>query len=82
MATSTVRQFLSTEGMAKALGISTRTLLDLRKQKASPFHLGKHYRFRGASRKAPLQWFPEETDQAFTQHQVDRWNSIETMDGD
>lgn len=81
MAQNNVRATLSTEEMAKALKVSERTLLGLRRKPDSPFLLGRHYRFRGITSNAPLQWFPEATDEAFTQFQADRWKGIETMDG-
>lgn len=81
MQTYKVRTCLTTEEMSQALGISQRTLRELRLQKSSPFALGRHYRFRGITPKAPLQWFPEETDKAFTEFQAERWNLLETMDG-
>lgn len=81
MQTYQIRTFLKTEEMSRALGISQRTLRELRLQTNSPFTLGRHYRFRGTTPKAPLQWFPEETDNAFTEFQAERWKLIETMDG-
>lgn len=67
--------------MAKELGISQKLLLRLRKQPGGPFQLGRDYRFRGASAKAPLQWFPDATDEAFTTWQQQQPHFIETMDG-
>ena len=76
-----IQETCSTEEMADLLGLSTRTLLNLRRQRGSPFQLGTHFRFRGTTPKAPLQWFPEATDEAFTRFQQERWTSIETMEG-
>lgn len=75
-----VRYFLTTDEMSQALGISNRTLRQLRLLKNSPFILGKHYRYGGLTQRAPIQWFPAETDEAFTNFQAERWKSIETMD--
>lgn len=75
------RNFLSTEEMSQALGISSKTLRQLRLQQNSPFILGTHYRHGGLTPRAPLQWFPGETDQAFTNFQAEQWKRIETMDG-
>ena len=63
---TSVRETLSTEAMAKALGISQKLLLRLRKQPGSPFQLGIHYRFQGISTAAPVRWFPAPTDEAFS----------------
>lgn len=76
-----IQQTLSTDEMPRALGVSSRTLRALRNQDKSPFRLGEHYRHRGITKDAPLQWFPTETDEAFTRFQVERWKDIETMDG-
>jgi hypothetical protein len=79
--TSGVRPTLTSPEIAKALGISQKLLLRLRKHPDGPFQLGRDYRFRGVSPAAPLQWFPEATDQAFTSWQQKQPHLIETMDG-
>jgi hypothetical protein len=66
--TQGVRATLTSPDMAKALGISQKLLLKLRKQPGGPFQLGRDYRFRGTSAQAPLQWFPEATS-----HRNDGW---------
>lgn len=76
-----INQTCTTEEMAKILGLCTKTLLRLRRDPVTPFRLGEHYRYRGTTRNAPLQWFPEATDHAFTSFQAERWRSIETMEG-
>lgn len=76
-----IQETCSTEEMAGLLGLSTRTLLNLRRQNGSPFQLRTHFRFRGTTSRAPLQWFPEPTDEVFTGFQQERWKSIETMEG-
>ena len=80
--TTSVRETLSTADMAKALGISEKLLLRLRKQPGSPFQLGIHYRFQGISTAAPVRWFPGPTDEAFSSFQRFDPSSIETMQGD
>ena len=67
--------------MAKALGISVKLLLRLRKQPGSPFQLGTHYRFQGISTAAPVRWFPAPTDEAFSSFQRLDPSAIETMQG-
>lgn len=67
--------------MAKALGISQKLLLALRKQSNGPFRIGRDYRFRGTHPKAPIQWFPEQTDEALNQWQAQLPQLIETMGG-
>ena len=67
--------------MAKALGISQKLLLKLRKAEPSPFKAGQHYRFNGTTTAAPIRWFPSETDLAFSAFTRVDPNSIETMDG-
>lgn len=79
--TQGVRATLTSPDMAKALGISQKLLLKLRKQPGGPFQLGRDYRFRGTSAQAPLQWFPEATDNAFSSWQQQQPHLIETMDG-
>jgi hypothetical protein len=79
--TSSVRETLTTADMAKALGISEKLLLKLRKQTGSPFKLGTHYRFQGTSTLAPVRWFPGPTDEAFSSFQRLDPASLETMTG-
>ena len=67
--------------MAKALGISQKLLLKLRKTEPSPFTAGQHYRFQGVTTAAPIRWFPAETDAAFTSFTRVDPSAIETMDG-
>ena len=76
-----VRETLSTPEMAKALGISQKLLLKLRKAEPSPFKAGEHYRFNGITTAAPIRWFPIETDTAFTTFTRVDPSAIETMDG-
>lgn len=75
------RETLKSIEMAKALGISQKLLLLLRKQKDSPFQQGKHYRFQGISTLSTVSWFPIETDEAFTNYQRIDPSTIETMEG-
>ncbi len=75
------RETLKSIEMAKALGISQKLLLLMRKQKDSPFQQGKHYRFQGISTLSPVSWFPIETDEAFTTYQRIDPPIIETMEG-
>jgi hypothetical protein len=63
---SSTRIWVNTAAMAERLGIHPKTLLRLRKQQLSPFQEGTHYRYGGLTTGAPLQWFPEVTDRAFT----------------
>ena len=79
--TTSVRETLSTADMAKALGISEKLLLKIRKQAISPFELGTHYRFQGITTAAPVRWFPEPTDEAFSSFTRIDPASIETMEG-
>ena len=67
--------------MAKALGISQKLLLKLRKADPSPFTAGQHYRFQGITTAAPIHWFPAATDEAFTSFVRVDPSAIETMDG-
>ena len=67
--------------MAKALGISQKLLLKLRKTEPSPFTAGKHYRFQGITTAAPVRWFPGPTDEAFSSFTRVDPASIETMEG-
>lgn len=76
-----VRETLSTADMAAALGISPKLLRTLRKADPSPFESGVHYRFAGVTTRAPVRWFPKETDDAFTGFTRVDPNAIETMDG-
>ena len=62
---SNTRIWVDTAAMADRLGIHPKTLLRLRKKQLSPFQEGTHYRYGGLTTGAPLQWFPEQTDQAF-----------------
>ena len=80
MSTS-VRETLSTPDMAKALGISQKLLLKLRKLEPSPFKAGEHYRFQGITTAAPIHWFPAETDAAFSSFTRVDPSAIKTMDG-
>ncbi len=75
------RETLKSIEMAKALGISQKLLLLMRKQKDSPFQHGKHYRYQGVSTLSSIKWFPAETDEAFTNYQRIDPSTIETMDG-
>ena len=78
---SSIREVLSTPNMAKSLGISNKMLLRLRKIEGGPFQEGRDYRFAGMTKAAPVQWFPNETDQAFSNWERIDPNSIETMEG-
>ena len=80
--TSSVRETLPTADMAKALGISEKLLLRLRKSSDSPFQMGTHYRFQGTSTLAPVRWFPAPTDEAFSSFQRLEPAELETMTGD
>ncbi len=79
--TSSVRETKPTADMAKALGISEKLLLRLRKDSNSPFQLGTHYRFQGTSTLAPVRWFPAPTDEAFSSFQRLDPAQLETMTG-
>lgn len=61
-----IREWVATSAMAERLGIHPKTLLDLRRRSDSPFTEGVHYRRAGLTTRAPLQWFPGPTDEAFT----------------
>ena len=76
-----VRETLSTVQMARALGISQKLLLRLRKLDKSPFKSGEHYRFQGITTAAPVRWFPGPTDEAFSSFTRVDPASIETMEG-
>lgn len=77
----TPKETLTTAQMAKALGISEKLLLQLRRQPGSVFKQGKHYRFQGISTASPVRWFPEEAEEAFNSFQRVDPSTIETMDG-
>ncbi len=72
---------MNTLGMAKALGISQKFLLKLRKLDESPFTAGEHYRFQGVTTSAPVRWFPGPTDEAFSSFKRVDPACIETMEG-
>ena len=76
---SNTRSWVDTAAMAERLGIHPKTLLRLRKQQLTPFVEGTHYRYGGLTTGAPLQWFPEQTDQAFTDFQRLPVSAIETF---
>ena len=78
-AMSNTRSWVDTAAMAERLGIHPKTLLRLRKQQLTPFVEGTHYRYGGLTTGAPLQWFPEQTDQAFTDFQRLPVSAIETF---
>jgi hypothetical protein len=61
-----IKEWLPTAEMAAALGIHPKTLNSLRRRSDSPFKEGTHYRHAGATTGAPIQWFVEPTDEAFT----------------
>jgi len=76
---SHTRTWVDTAAMAERLGIHPKTLLRLRKQLRSPFQEGTHYRYGGLTTGAPLQWFPEPTDQAFTDFKRLPISAVETF---
>lgn len=76
---SCTRTWVDTAVMAERLGIHPKTLLRLRKQLRSPFQEGTHYRYGGLTTGAPLQWFPEPTDQAFTDFRRVPASAVETF---
>jgi len=76
---SHTRIWVDTAAMAERLGIHPKTLLRLRKQLRSPFQEGTHYRYGGLTTGAPLQWFPEPTDQAFTDFKRLPISAVETF---
>jgi len=76
---SHTRTWVDTAAMAERLGIHPKTLLRLRKQLRSPFQEGTHYRYGGLTTGAPLQWFPESTDQAFTDFKRLPVSAVETF---
>jgi hypothetical protein len=76
---SHTRIWVDTAAMAERLGIHPKTLLRLRKQLRSPFQEGTHYRYGGLTTGAPLQWFPEPTDQAFTDFKRLPVSAVETF---
>ena len=81
MSTDVLRQTLSTPEMAARLGCTDKALRQLKKHAESPFKQGTHYRYAGLSTRSQVQWFPMETDQAFTTWQRPDPLSIETMEG-
>jgi len=76
---TTTRSWVDTAAMADRLGIHPKTLLRLRKQHHSPFQEGQHYRYGGLTQGAPLQWFPESVDQAFTDFRRTPVSAVETF---
>ena len=76
---SNTRIWVDTAAMADRLGIHPKTLLRLRKQQHAPFAEGTHYRYGGLTTGAPLQWFPELTDQAFTDFRRVPVSAVETF---
>ena len=76
---SNTRIWVDTAAMADRLGIHPKTLLRLRKQQHAPFAEGTHYRYGGLTTRAPLQWFPELTDQAFTDFRRVPVSAVETF---
>ena len=76
---TTTRSWVDTAAMADRLGIHPKTLLRLRKQHHSPFQEGQHYRYGGLTTGAPLQWFPESADQAFTDFRRIPVSAVETF---
>ena len=76
---SNTRIWVDTAAMAERLGIHPKTLLRIRKQPRSPFQEGAHYRYGGLTTGAPLQWFPESADQAFTDFQRGPVGAVETF---
>jgi hypothetical protein len=76
---SNTRIWVDTAAMAERLGIHPKTLLRIRKQPRSPFQEGAHYRYGGLTTGAPLQWFPEQTDQAFTDFRRAPVSAVETF---
>lgn len=76
---SNTRTWVDTAAMADRLGIHPKTLLRLRKQQHAPFAEGTHYRYGGLTTGAPLQWFPELTDQAFTDFRRVPVSAVETF---
>jgi hypothetical protein len=76
---SNTRIWVDTAAMANRLGIHPKTLLRLRKQQHAPFAEGTHYRYGGLTTGAPLQWFPELTDQAFTDFRRVPVSAVETF---
>ena len=76
---SNTRIWVDTAAMADRLGIHPKTLLRLREQQRAPFVEGIHYRYGGLTTGAPLQWFPEQTDQAFTDFRRVPCSAIETF---
>ena len=59
-------QWITSQAMAKHLGIHYQTLLRLRRDERSAFRAGYHYRRTGFSSQATLQWHLERTVEAFT----------------
>ena len=76
---SNTRIWVDTAAIADRLGIHPKTLLRLRKQQRAPFVEGIHYRYGGLTTGAPLQWFPEQTDQAFTDFRMVPVSAVETF---
>lgn len=76
---SSTRIWVDTAAMADRLGIHPKTLLRLRKHQRSPFQEGKHYRYGGLTTGAALQWFPDQTDQAFTDFRRLPVNAVESF---
>ena len=82
MSTDVLRQTLSTVEMANRLGCTDKALRLLKNQDDSPFIQGRHYRYAGLSTRSKVQWFPVETDEAFTSWQRPGPRSIEAMERD
>jgi hypothetical protein len=58
--------WVNTVEMAAFLGIHPKTLYRLKAIPNSPFKESVHFRRRGLTSRAPLQWSPELTEKAFT----------------
>ena len=79
---TTVRQTFTTAEMAKVLGCTYKALGQLKAHKETPFVEGVHYRYAGLSTRSQVQWFPLETDTAFTSWIRPDWTAIETMEAE
>jgi hypothetical protein len=72
-------KWLETSAMAGHLGIHSKTLLKLRRLHGNPFREGTHYRRGGLTLRAPLQWHPLLTEEAFTSFRRMPATAVETF---
>lgn len=78
----TLWQTFTTAEIARVFDSRYKALLQLKAHKNIPFVEGIQYRYAGLSTCSQVQWFPVETDAAFTSWKRPEWTSIETMEGE